>query len=717
MTSALQLLADLWPLALATLARATVLLAGALALSVAFGRTAAAARHALWTVTCVALLLLPWAPSVVPSLAVPWPSGVIGAAGGDAAARAVFRAPMTVAVGSDGGPLAQHVWDAPPFPRGQVPEPRGTDGAGQFLRGRALLLLLWLAGTAAATLSLALGVCRVRRMAGRATHVEDADWRSSLEDARRRVGVRRPVALGATVSAPVPLTGGVVRPYILVPEFARTWSAERREIVLLHELVHVARHDALRQLLGRLALALYWFHPLARLGARQALLAREEACDDAVVALGPRPSVYARHLLELSEPLRAPAAPLAALPLIERPQLERRVMAILSPAPRARARTTLAATACAAVWALTVAAATPAAQSVDAPQVPVPTAPPAAPAAPTIGILAPPTSPAGAPTAPVAVAPEIGEAPEVPAPPVPPAQERTCWSDGPGEDFVGTFFTREDADGNRFTERFGFAGGDRVIQTRNEDVMICMRVHGPVTFEDGGARIASLGEDAWVVLASLTPDRAVELVVTPGGAGPDQAWYVNGERRELDEDAIRWRDAMLPLLAAYWEASTAGVAGRASAEAARASLDTALVSLEARGMALDEVRAAQERSRSEMEAAVEAMRDAREAARVQLDTMRVRREMVEAEVARALAETRSQLEAVRAPTEEMREEMLRVREALTADRARREAEVAAAVRELREGLDPALMESRLREVESRLQEQIRRLREAIEGIP
>jgi hypothetical protein len=125
-----------------------------------------------------------------------------------------------------------------------------------------------------------------------------------------------------------------------------------------------------------------------------------------------------------------------------------------------------------------------------------------------------------------------------------------------------------------------------------------------------------------------------------------------------------------------------------------------------------------------MEAAVTAMRAA--AVRVQRDTMRVGRELREAEVARALAEARSQLDTVRLPILEMREEIQRAREALTADRALG-VELEASARALREAavrsavaasdLDPALMEARLREVESRLQEQIRRLRQAIDRIP
>jgi beta-lactamase regulating signal transducer with metallopeptidase domain len=45
-------------------------------------------------------------------------------------------------------------------------------------------------------------------------------------------------------------------------------------VVLAHELIHVHRRDVPRQVLGRLALALYWFHPLSWVAARLSVVSR-----------------------------------------------------------------------------------------------------------------------------------------------------------------------------------------------------------------------------------------------------------------------------------------------------------------------------------------------------------------------------------------------------------------------------------------------------------
>ena len=109
-----------------------------------------------------------------------------------------------------------------------------------------------------------------------------------------------------------------------------TGATEQRDVVLAHEIAHLAGHDPLRHVAARLAVAFYWFHPLAWMAARQAAAAREQACDEAVLALGTRPSAYARVLLELAESMQPSAAGLGALPMVERSHLETRLMAILN---------------------------------------------------------------------------------------------------------------------------------------------------------------------------------------------------------------------------------------------------------------------------------------------------------------------------------------------------------------------------------------------------
>ena len=79
--------------------------------------------------------------------------------------------------------------------------------------------------------------------------------------------------------------------------------------VLAHELAHVRRGDLLWSGLAGLVRGLFFFHPLVWLAHREALVAREAACDAlALRASGARPSEYGRILLDIAAggPERSP---------------------------------------------------------------------------------------------------------------------------------------------------------------------------------------------------------------------------------------------------------------------------------------------------------------------------------------------------------------------------------------------------------------------------
>jgi beta-lactamase regulating signal transducer with metallopeptidase domain len=117
--------------------------------------------------------------------------------------------------------------------------------------------------------------------------------------------------------------------WILLPNRARTWSAERLRPVLLHEQAHVARRDTLLGIIGDVACAVYWFHPFAWMIARRARLERERACDDLVLSRGVDAGDYASAMIAVARSINGRTT--AALAMAERSQLEQRIRAILDP--------------------------------------------------------------------------------------------------------------------------------------------------------------------------------------------------------------------------------------------------------------------------------------------------------------------------------------------------------------------------------------------------
>jgi hypothetical protein len=95
--------------------------------------------------------------------------------------------------------------------------------------------------------------------------------------------------------------------------------------VLLHEVAHVRRFDCLTDTIAQLARAMHWYNPLMWAGVWRMHIERERACDDAVLSVGVRPSIYAAELLDWG----AVIGPQVGLAMARRSRLGRRVTELL----------------------------------------------------------------------------------------------------------------------------------------------------------------------------------------------------------------------------------------------------------------------------------------------------------------------------------------------------------------------------------------------------
>jgi len=95
--------------------------------------------------------------------------------------------------------------------------------------------------------------------------------------------LHRPLEVRQSALVSSPLTYGVLRPVILLPEDMEREDDDTLTYILTHELVHVRRFDAVAKLVFAAALCVHWFNPLV--WALYVLANRdlELACDEAVV--------------------------------------------------------------------------------------------------------------------------------------------------------------------------------------------------------------------------------------------------------------------------------------------------------------------------------------------------------------------------------------------------------------------------------------------------
>jgi TonB family protein len=120
---------------------------------------------------------------------------------------------------------------------------------------------------------------------------------------RRSLYFRNEVRIAAVST---PLTCGVLRPVILLPEAARDWDDLRLRAVLLHESAHVRRRDCLAKYIAQGSRAFLWWNPLAWMLVARLNHEQELACDDAVLSAGVSPETYATVLLDVARDCSSP---------------------------------------------------------------------------------------------------------------------------------------------------------------------------------------------------------------------------------------------------------------------------------------------------------------------------------------------------------------------------------------------------------------------------
>jgi beta-lactamase regulating signal transducer with metallopeptidase domain len=288
----------------------------------------AAARHLIWYLAIVGLLVMPLISPILPSWHRALWSVAINQPSASGMSLVLVLAP-TADVGMTG---PQDLGEAAAFESSTAIgiEPGQTSGmAADFHPGwLAVAIGVWLTGVVIVLSSMTIGRLALWRLS-RSTHaLQGAGWAVLLGGLRVTLKIRRPVLLVQSSNRVMPATWGWWRPIILLPAEAGHWSLDRRRMVLLHELAHVKRWDCLTQTIAGIAGALYWFNPLVWLAARRMCVERERACDDLALRGGWKPSEYATHLVDIAQASRVVWLP-GAVSMGRSSRLRERIAAIV----------------------------------------------------------------------------------------------------------------------------------------------------------------------------------------------------------------------------------------------------------------------------------------------------------------------------------------------------------------------------------------------------
>jgi TonB family protein len=239
-------------------------------------------RHAFWRMLLLIALALP--------LLQPWVTPVAVAESGSTAA--VFVPSST--------------------PVSAVATPARPATAVTFARAIADHWLAWIgfvlaAGIVVRIAWLAAGILRLRRLcrAG-ATAPASSEYDDLVGRIRARAEIRYVPRLGQ------PVTFGVLRPVVLLPEWFPSLTLEMQRAVLAHELWHVQRRDWGWVLIEESLRAVLWFNPAASWLVSRVQATREEVVDELTVQLTNARKAYLEALLVFAdEPTLFPATPFA----------------------------------------------------------------------------------------------------------------------------------------------------------------------------------------------------------------------------------------------------------------------------------------------------------------------------------------------------------------------------------------------------------------------
>jgi len=257
-----------------------------------------------WTALLAACLLL---PLLEPWRAVPLPPG---------GAAVTFRT-GTMRVLTAVPPPAKH-WT---FPVYQV------------------VALALLVGIVVRLAGLGIGLLRLREYRRRARPL--APLPRAVEELLARTRTRAGFCFSQTVDSPV--TFGLVRPVILLPERFLAFEAPHQATIACHELVHVRRHHWAQHLTEEFLRAWFWFHPAVIWLIARIRLAREQAVDLEVLKLTGARRSYLEALLEIAAGgdlarARQALSAVPAPPFLVENQLAERVALMLKEVSMSRTR-------------------------------------------------------------------------------------------------------------------------------------------------------------------------------------------------------------------------------------------------------------------------------------------------------------------------------------------------------------------------------------------
>lgn len=167
---------------------------------------------------------------------------------------------------------------------------------------RIYAAVAYFVGTGVMLLRLVIGAFSGQQLVARSRPITEARVLRNIGHAVVAMRFSYTPAIAFCDSILVPSVVGILRPTLLLPLAALSGLTPRElELLVMHELAHIRRHDHIANILLRIVEAFTFYHPVSWILSRQLRHERELCCDDAVIAAGGSAECYAEALLRMVE--------------------------------------------------------------------------------------------------------------------------------------------------------------------------------------------------------------------------------------------------------------------------------------------------------------------------------------------------------------------------------------------------------------------------------
>ena len=166
------------------------------------------------------------------------------------------------------------------------------------------LACVWIIGTGALLCRIMLTRAIMFAICARSSLVTNPALLRIVRELAVRMGMRGTIRVVESRRLRGPIAFGLARRVIGLPlNFVAEYSPAQQEVILAHELAHLAARDSWWQLLADVAVAVLWWHPLVWLARRRLQDASETAADESSLVVPNGPPVLAECLLVLGKRL------------------------------------------------------------------------------------------------------------------------------------------------------------------------------------------------------------------------------------------------------------------------------------------------------------------------------------------------------------------------------------------------------------------------------